>query len=53
MEIVNENAEPWVRRRSPQGRFEVVEKHLSLALGALKDIGPEGGGHPFDVSLVR
>jgi len=53
MKIGDENAEQWVRRGSPQGRFEVVEKHLSLALGALKDVGTEGWGHPFDVSLVR
>ena len=28
-------------------------KHLSLAVGGIKDMGTGGGGHPFDVELTR
>jgi uncharacterized cupin superfamily protein len=39
-------------RVSPKGRFELRRRHISLALGGKKDIGPWGGGHPFDIELA-
>lgn len=36
-------------RLSPKGRFHVLQKDISHALGGVKDTGPSGGGHPFDV----
>lgn len=49
----NINDLQWDEVRSPQGRFNVLRKHLSIALGGIKDRGPETGGHPFDVELCR
>jgi uncharacterized cupin superfamily protein len=43
---------PVEQRRSPGGKFELMRQHVSLALGGVKDQGPWGGGHPFDVELV-
>lgn len=40
-------------QRSPKGTFSVLRKHISLALGGLKDTGVSGGGHPFDLEMVR
>src|SRR5260370_7316809 len=40
-------------QHSPKGTFAVFRKHISLALGSLKDVGVFGGGHPFDLELVR
>src|SRR5260370_39326509 len=40
-------------QHSPKGTFAVFRKHISLALGGLKDVGVSGGGHPFDLELVR
>ncbi len=40
-------------QHSPKGVFAVFRKHISLALGGLKDVGVFGGGHPFDLELVR
>jgi len=40
-------------QHSPKGSFAVFRKHISLALGGLKDVGVFGGGHPFDLELVR
>lgn len=44
---------PWQERRSPKGRYHLFQKEISLALGGKKDLGSWGGGHPFDVALVR
>jgi uncharacterized cupin superfamily protein len=40
-------------RKSPRGKFQLLQKNLSLALGGVKDLGPWEGGHPFDVCEVR
>src|SRR2546426_1650898 len=40
-------------QHSPKGAFAVFRKHISLALGGLKDVGVFRGGHPFDLELVR
>ena len=52
MNIVNISDIPVEHRRSPRGAYELQRQHVSLALGGVKDIGPWGGGHPFDVELV-
>ena len=53
MRIVNQSAVAAEHRKSPKGVFEIVRRHVSLALGGVKDVGPWGGGHPFDVELAR
>ncbi len=40
-------------RVSPKGGFELRRRHISLAIGGVKDTGPWGGGHPFDVELTE
>jgi uncharacterized cupin superfamily protein len=52
MKFINEVAVPAEHRKSPKGKFEIIRKHVSLALGAAKDKGPWAGGHPFDVELA-
>jgi len=44
---------PAEERHSPQGKFHLLQKNLSLALGGKKDCGTWGGGFPFDVSEVQ
>lgn len=41
-----------VLRESPQGRFQIIRRNLSEALGAAKDSGTWNGGPPFDVEHV-
>ena len=43
---------PVEHRCSPKGRFELERQHVSLALGGIKNVGPWGGGYPFDVELA-
>ena len=43
---------PVEPRLAPQGRYELRRQHIALALGGIKDTGPWGGGHPFDLELV-
>jgi uncharacterized cupin superfamily protein len=52
MNKVNIRDVPEEHRISPKGRFELRRKHVSLALGGKKDVGPWGGGHPFDIELA-
>lgn len=40
-------------RQSPKGVYHLFQKNISLALGGQKDVGPWGGGHPFDLARVR
>lgn len=40
-------------QRSPQGKFLVHRRNLSIAAGGAKDTGTWGGGHPFDVEWNR
>ena len=44
---------PEQEQRSPKGRYHLFRKNISDALGGEKDTGPSGGGHPFEVELVR
>jgi uncharacterized cupin superfamily protein len=52
MRKVNIRDVPEQHRLSPKGKFELRRKHVSLALGGTKDVGPWGGGHPFDIELT-
>jgi uncharacterized cupin superfamily protein len=49
MKKINLSQVATEHRCSPKGRFEMERRHVSLALGGIKDIGPWGGGHPFDI----
>ncbi len=40
-------------RNSPNKKYHLFRKHISEALGGLTNKGTWGGGHPFDVELVR
>src|SRR5262249_39488133 len=53
MKHAKESAIKWVEERSPHGRFHLFRRHISEALGAPRDAGVAGGGHPFDVELTR
>lgn len=53
MNITNLEEIPEREVVSPKGKFQLFQKDLSLALGGIKDTGPEGGGHPFDICQVR
>lgn len=44
---------PELEQRSPSGRFHSFARNLSLALGGQRNVGPWGGGHPFDFQLRR
>jgi uncharacterized cupin superfamily protein len=43
----------WFEQRSPGGRFHIFRRQISEALGAPRDAGVAGGGHPFEVELSR
>lgn len=53
MKHTNESDIPWAEQRSPLGRFHLFRRHISEALGAPRDAGVAGGGHPFDVELTK
>lgn len=53
MKKVNQSDIKWAEQRSPNGRFRLFRRHISEALGAPRDAGVAGGGHPFDVELSR
>ena len=44
---------PWTQQNSPQGKYVLARRSLSLAAGGQKDIGTWGGGHPFDLEIQR
>jgi uncharacterized cupin superfamily protein len=52
MKKINIAEVPVEHRHSPKGRFELKRQHVSLALGGIKNVGPWGGGHPFDIELT-
>ena len=52
MKTVNLAELPVEEWASPKGKFHVKQKNISLALGGIQDVGPAGGGHPFDVCEV-
>ena len=53
MKLVNQDKLSWEEGKSPKGDFHRFQRNISLALGGIKDTGPAGGGHPFDLALVR
>ena len=53
MKRTNQAAMVWTEQCSPAGRFHIFRRHISEALGAPRDAGVAGGGHPFDVELAR
>lgn len=53
MQIVNESAVTIEHRKSPKGDFEIFRQNVTPALGGKRDVGPWGGGHPFDVERAR
>ena len=52
MHLINESEVAVESRKSPGGVFEILRRHVSLALGGVKDVGAWGGGHPFDIELA-
>ena len=44
---------PWDELTSPSRRFQSRVQNISLALGGQRNVGPPGGGHPFDVQIRR
>src|SRR5271167_1298337 len=52
MRLINQSEVPSEKRKSPRGAFELIRQHMSVALGGVRDKGPWGGGHPFDVERV-
>ena len=44
---------PWEEICSPGGKFHSYFRNISVALGGTRNVGPWGGGHPFDLQLRR
>jgi uncharacterized cupin superfamily protein len=44
---------PEAARGSPNKKYHLFRRHLSVALGGARDAGTWGGGHPFDLELSR
>ena len=44
---------PWDEQHSPTQKFHSFSRNVSLALGGLRNTGPWGGGHPFDLQIRR
>ncbi|MBA3850457.1 MAG: hypothetical protein C0502_10770, partial [Opitutus sp.] len=42
---------PGTEQRSPSGKFHSFARNVSLALGGIRNVGPWGGGHPFDFQV--
>jgi uncharacterized cupin superfamily protein len=53
MHTVNLSDVPEQELRSPTGKFHSFCRNLSLAVGGLRNVGPSGGGHPFDLQIRR
>lgn len=53
LKVVNLPSLPETRVVSPSGKYESFCRDVSLALGGVKDTGPCGGGHPFDLQQRR
>ena len=44
---------PWEELHSPTKKFHSFFRNISLALGGIRNTGPWGGGHPFDLQIRR
>jgi uncharacterized cupin superfamily protein len=53
MKTVRIDELPWESAQSPKGKFHSYFRNISLALGAKRDVGTWGGGHPFDLQMRR
>ena len=53
MNQVHVPALAWEELKSPSGKFHSFVQNISLALGGQRNLGPWGGGHPFDVQVRR
>ncbi len=42
---------PWTEKQSPKRKFRRSYKMISAALGSKPDVGPWGGGWPFEIDL--
>ena len=40
-------------QHSPNKKYHLFRRHISVALGARRDVGPWAGGHPFDIEYTR
>ncbi|WP_269525717.1 cupin domain-containing protein [Coraliomargarita parva] len=49
IKIVSEDSVPVASETSPKGAYSLERRHMSVALGGIRDVGLWGGGHPFDV----
>ena len=52
MNKANESAVEPKHEKSPAGSFQMIRRHMSVALGGKRDVGAWGGGYPFDVELA-
>jgi uncharacterized cupin superfamily protein len=52
MNKVNQSKVEVEHEKSPGGSFEIVRRHISVALGGKRDVGVWDRGHPFDVELA-
>jgi len=53
MKMINIHTLPEEEQKSPTGKYHSFCRNISLALGGVRDIGPSGGGHPFDLQIRR
>jgi len=53
MKKINAQDVPEVEQRSPQGKYHLFRRYVSVALGGKRDVGTWGGGHPFELELSR
>ena len=53
MKKINIHELPEEEQKSPTGKYRSFCRNISLALGATRDIGLWGGGHPFDLQIRR
>jgi len=44
---------PESEQSSPNKKYHLFRRHVSVALGAKRDVGPWAGGHPFDLEQTR
>ena len=53
MNLVHLSELPWVEISSPTKKFHSFCRNISIALGGVRNAGPWGGGHPFDLQIRR
>ena len=53
MKTIHVPSLPEEEAKSPTGKYHSFSRNISLALGGIKDTGPWGGGHPFDLQVRR